>query len=379
MNYWHTIDTTSPTHVQVNNGTCTESVNINTSTCASDLGIGPGALSRNDQQHRSPFIETRSTRRNRNRDEQMTAFLLQEDRNMCLPPSEAPNSNLHHTQLQLLQIQLQRQMQTQRNMSEETNAQYLISLTTNTNKSRRALGRSYVRSRKRASRNTPSHNRNLKRSSTQEYHGHVQDFESRPTKRTTLDPDGNADHNAFLCNALKSDEKTYEIDPSFFLQLGLDDIVQQDCEFDGHDYAHASSYYYPFEDSSFDPECSNEQEAGGSTYAAAVPASSLQPASVSPSNEQPQHEYAYHDEELFENHEQITRIEPTWFLGSSSLKGFMQNVPASISSLVVEHNSFDTTITEDDYRNRPLLPMHSEPRPLSSNDKEVLLRVLNAV
>ena len=377
MNYWHTIDTTSPAHVQANTGTCTESVNINTSTCDSDLGIGP-ALSRNYQH--SPFIETRSTRRDRNRDEQMTAFLLQKDRNMCLPPSEAPNSNLHHTQLQLLQMQMQRQRQMQRNMSEETNAQHLISLTTNTNKSRRALERSYVRSRKRASRNTPSHNRNLKRTSTQEYHGHVQDFESRPTKRTTLDPDGNANHNAFLCNTLKSDEKIYEIDPSFFLQLGLlDDLVQQDCEFDGHDYAHASSYYYyPFDDSSFDPECSNEQEAEGSTYAAAVPAS-LQPASVSPSNEQPQHEYAYHDEELFENDEQMTRIEPTWFLGSSSLKGFTQNVSASISSPVVEHNSFDTTITEDDYRNRPLLPMHSEPRPLSRDDKEVLLRVLNAV
>ena len=131
---------------------------------------------------------------------------------------------------------------------------------------------------------------------------------------------------------------------------------------------HAS--FYPFEDSSVDSECSNEQEAEAtSTHAAAVP-TSIRRASISLSYE---HEYAYHDK--YENEHMI---EPTSLLGSLSRKGFIQNVSTDIP-IVEQHNSFDTTIIQNVYKNQPLLPMNSEPIPLSCDDKEVLLRVLNAV
>ena len=343
-------------HEQASIGpTSIDSINTNTGTCKTDIGFGP-SRSRNDH---SPFIETRSTRRpDRNRDE-MTPFLLEGDMNISLSSPEGPKSNLHH-------MQMQRQMK----VFEEMNAQLLIVLMKNTNKSRKALERSErnrKRSHERASRTT-SHDCDLKCTTHQEDHGNVQDFESRPIKRKTLDLGGNASRDNCLCHPLKKDEKTHEREPSSFIQLGLDDLVQQDFEVGGHEYdVHAS--FCPFEDSSVDSECSNEQEAEASTYAAAVP-TSIRRASISLSYE---HEYAYHDE--YENEQMI---EPTSLLGSSSRKGFMQNVSTDIPT-VEQHNSFDTTIIQDDYRNQPLLPMYSEPIPLSCDDKEVLLRVLNAV
>ena len=368
MNYWQTIDTSSPEHDEpASIGTTIDSIYMNTPGDASDIGCGP-SLSRNDH---SPFIETRSTRlEDPNRDE-MTPFLLEGDMNMSqslsLSPSEAPNSNLHH--MMQRQMQMKRKMQMERKMFEEMNAELLISLMKNSNKSRKALERS-ERSRKRSSElasRTTSHDHDFIKYTIQEDHGHVQDFERRPMKRKALDPGGNASRNDYPCHPLKNDEQTHERDPSFFLQLGLDDLVQQDCEFGGHDDydGHASSY--PFEGSSVDSESSNEQEAEGSAYAAATSTSLRPAASITPPYE---HAYAYHDE-----HQNVQIIEPTSLLGSSSRKDFMQKLTNSIP--IVEHNSFDTTITQDDYRNRPLLPMCSEPRPLSCDDKEVLLRLLN--
>ena len=273
---------------------------------------------------------------------------------MSLSSPEGPKSNLHH-------MQMQRQMK----VFKEMNAQRLICLMKNTNKSRKALERS-ERSRKR------SHNLDLKHT-TQEDHGHVQDFESRPIKRTSLlDLGGNASRNNCLCHPLEKDGKTHEREPSSFIEIGLDDLVRQDCECgSGREYdVHAS--FYPFEDSSVDSECSNKQEAEASTHTAAVP-TSLRRASIYPSYE---HEYAYHDDHENKNEQMI---EPASLLGSSSRgKGFMQNVSTDIP-IVEQHDSFDTTIIQDDYRNQPLLPMYSEPIPLSCDDKEVLLRVLNAV
>ena len=389
MNYWQTIDTTSPEHDEpASIGTTTDSIYMNTPGDAFDISFGP-SRSRNDH---SLLIQTKSTRLEDPNRNEMTPFLLEGDMNMSqslsLSPSEAPNSNLHHMmqrqrqrqrqrkRQRKMQRQMQRKMQMERKMFEEMNAQLLISLMKNSNKSRKALERSErsERSRKRSSERasrTTSHDHDIIKYTIQEDHGHVQDFERRPMKRRALDPVGNASHDDYPCHPLKNDEQTHEIEPSFFLQLGLDDLAQQDCEFGGpHDdydgHVHASSY--PFEGSSVDSESSTEQEAEGSTYAAATCTSLRPAASITPPYE---HEYAYHDE-----HENVQKIEPTSLLGSSSRKGFMQKLTNSIP--IAEHNSFDmTTITQDDYRNRPLLPVCSEPIPLSCDDKEVLLRLLN--